>query len=130
VAGDDFSVKGKVVVNANTPDGTLLTAEAQALGFSDAITKVNADFDVRLVVTGGTLTGLNGPFKVGDSLAVLLHQPGLTIAKFPATFTITASATGTSDAARLATTTLRLNRRKPDPKPNRPALNDVCGARR
>ena len=65
----DFSINGHVVVGANTYDGSLLTAQAQEFGFGDTITKADAEFDVRLTITGGLLTQSGGPFNVGDSLA-------------------------------------------------------------
>lgn len=125
VTGPDFSVNGHVTIGANTYDGTLVTAEANAFGFSDTITRSAAEFEVQLVVTGGLLAATGGPYKVGDTLGLLIHQPGLTITKFPATFSLT-STTGSSDTKVIPPSSMRLGQRKPDPLTNRPALNDVC----
>src|SRR5579883_496176 len=46
--GPDFSINGHVVVNNKTYDGTLLTAQAQDFGFSDTITRADAEFEVLL----------------------------------------------------------------------------------
>ena len=58
----DFSINGHVVVNGATYDGRLLTAQAQEFGFGDTITTADAEFDVRLTITGGLLTQSGGPY--------------------------------------------------------------------
>ena len=121
-ASPDFAINGHVTVNGTTYDGSLLAAQAQEFGFSDAITKTSGDFDVRLVITGGMLTQSGGPFNVGDSLALLIHQPAPSISKFPASFSISNSLAGSSDAAHLERQMFDLSRRKPEPATTRPPL--------
>jgi len=122
VPGPDFAINGHVVVKGTTYDGSLLTAEAQEFGFSDTITKADAEFDVRLEITGGLLTQSGGPFTVGDSLALLIHQPGLTITTFPKTFSISYSFLGSSDSAHLPPQIFCLSTRLPEPASTRPPL--------
>ena len=64
----DFSINGHVVIAGTTYDGTLLQAQAQEFGYSNTITTADAEFDVRLTITGGLLTQSGGPYNVGDSL--------------------------------------------------------------
>lgn len=120
-----FSVTGMVSVGANNYNGTLLTAQAQAFGFADTITPMEGEFDVRMVVTGGLLTGAGGPYHVGDNLGLLLHQPGLTISSFPQTFSFSTMASGLfigdSDTKVVPPPDMRLER---PPMPSRPPTND------
>jgi len=85
----DFTVTGSVTLGSNTFNGTLLTAEVRAFGFSNpqpALTK----FDVLLVVTGGLLAQQPlGIFRVGYEVGLILNVPGLLISSFPKTFTLT-----------------------------------------
>jgi hypothetical protein len=118
----DFAINGHVTVTGTTYDGSLLTAQAQEFGFSDTITTASADFDVRLTITGGLLTQSGGPFNVGDSLALLIHQPGLSISKFPASFSISNSFMGSSDAAHLPPQQFCLSSRQPESAASRPPL--------
>ena len=76
-------------------------AQAQEFGYSSTITTADAEFDVRLTITGGLLTQSGGPYHVGDSLGLLIHQPGLTIGSFPQSFSVSNSLLGTSDTAHL-----------------------------
>src|SRR5262249_18451455 len=121
-ASPDFAINGHVTVNGTTYDGSLLTAQAQEFGFSDAITRTSADFDVRLAITGGMLTQPDGPFTVGDSLALLIPQPGLSISQFPASFSISNSLTGSSDTAHLPQQQFCLSTRQPESAASRPPL--------
>jgi YD repeat-containing protein len=121
----DFSINGHVVVGSTTDDGTLLTAQAQMFGFSDTITTADAEFEVLLTITGGLLTQAGGPYQVGAPLALLIHQPGLTISSFPATFTVTNSISGTSDTSTIPQTNNRPSQRTPLPGPDRDPLNDL-----
>src|SRR5262249_46046657 len=78
-------------------------------------------FEVRLVITGGTLTQQpNGPYRAGQNLAFLIHQPGLTITSFPHTFSFSAAQTrlytGVSDA-------LKMRERLTNPDPLIPACD-------
>jgi YD repeat-containing protein len=123
--GPDFRVTGKVLGG----DGTLLTAQVantqpQNFGFSDTISIADAEFDVRLTITGGQLTGASGPYKVGDDLALLIHQSGLTITKFPATFSYSGSA-GSSDTEHIPSRQNCESTRKPLLPADRPPTNDV-----
>jgi RHS repeat-associated protein len=117
VPGPDFAVNGRVTVGAQVYDGTLLSAEALGVGFADAITKASAEFEVRLQVTGGLLTGAGAPYKVGDNLGVLIHQPGLTITRFPATFSFSwqtsGLSVGSSDVLVVPPQIMRLSSRQP-----------------
>ena len=58
VANPDFAINGHVVVNGKTYDGPLLTAVAEAFGFSDTITGGKAEFDVELGNIGGKLAAM------------------------------------------------------------------------
>ncbi len=118
----DFSINGHVVVNGTTYDGSLLTAQAQEFGFGDTITKADAEFDVRLTITGGLLTQSGGPYNVGDSLALLIHQAGLTISTFPASFSLSNSLTGSSDTSHLPPQQFCLSTRQPEPPTTRPPI--------
>jgi RHS repeat-associated protein len=118
----DFAINGHVTVSGKTYDGSLLTAQAQEFGFSDTITAASADFDVRLTIVGGMLTQSGGPFNVGDSLALLVHQPGLSISKFPASFSISNSLMGSSDSAHLPPQQFCLSSRQPETAASRPPL--------
>jgi RHS repeat-associated protein len=128
VPGDDYVVNGHVTVGANTYDGVLLKAEVVGFGFADSFSKASGEFDVRLVVTGGALAQANGPYSVGDGLGVLIHQPGLTITQFPATFTFSSQAsglfTGSSDSLKLRAQLFRLIRVPMTPV-QRPPTNDA-----
>jgi RHS repeat-associated protein len=116
-----YAVNGHVVVGATPYDGTLLTASAQEFGYSTP-TPQDTEFEVRLVVTGGKLTQPGGPFTVGDELGLLIHQQGLAIAQFPASFAITTSTLGSSDSAHLPAMMYNLDQRQPQPQLTRPAL--------
>ena len=118
----DFSINGHVVIAGTTYDGTLLQAQAQEFGYSNTITTADAEFDVRLTITGGLLTQSGGPYHVGDSLALLIHQPGLTIKTFPASFSISNSLTGSSDSSHLPPQTFGLSTRQPEPPTTRPPI--------
>jgi hypothetical protein len=101
VPGDVLTVTGKVTINSNTFDGTLVTAAVRGFGFSNP-TKADTEFEVRLVITGGLMTQQPvGQYRVGTELGLLIHQPGLTITSFPQTFSVSASLTGTSDLKKL-----------------------------
>ena len=69
------------------------------------------------------LTQSGGPFTVGDSLALLIHQPGLSISKFPASFSISNSFMGSSDSAHLPPQQFCLSTRQPEPAATRPPLD-------
>ena len=118
----DFSINGHVVIAGTTYDGTLLQAQAQEFGYSNTITTADAEFDVRLAITGGLLTQSGGPYHVGDSLAVLLHQPGLTIGSFPQSFTVSNSLLGSSDTAHLPPQQFCLSTQEPETKLTRPPI--------
>ena len=118
----DFSINGHVVVGGTTYDGTLLSAQAQEFGFGNTITKADAEFDVRLTITGGILTNSGGPFNVGDSLGLLIHQQGLTISTFPASFSLTNSFTGSSDSSHLPPQQFCLSTRQPEPPTTLPPI--------
>ena len=118
----DFSINGHVVIAGTTYDGTLLAAQAQEFGYSNSITTADAEFDVRLTITGGLLTQSGGPYHVGDSLAVLLHQPGLTIGGFPASFSVTNNLMGTSDTSHLPPQQFCLSTRQPETILTRPPI--------
>jgi RHS repeat-associated protein len=120
----DFSINGHVVVNGTTYDGSLLTAQAQEFGYSDSITTADAEFDVRLTITGGLLTQSGGPYNVGDSLGLLIHQAGLTIKTFPASFSLSNSLLGSSDSAHLPPQQFCLSTRLPEPPTTRPPITD------
>jgi RHS repeat-associated protein len=85
-----FRVTGQVTIGANTYDGTLLTAQATAFGFADSFSADSGEFEVNLVITGGQLAAAvnaaPNPFRIGDTLGLLIHQPDLTITSFPNTF--------------------------------------------
>jgi hypothetical protein len=90
-SGNAFSVTGKVTIGNQTYDGTLLTAQPQAFGYGeDAISSGQGEFEVKLQITGGMLAAPSNaapnPYRVGDELAILIHQPGLPITTFPQTF--------------------------------------------
>ncbi len=118
----DFSINGHVVVNGTTYDGSLLTAQAQEFGFGNTITTADAEFEVRLTIVGGLLTQSGGPYNVGDSLGLLIHQAGLTISSFPASFSLSNSLTGSSDAAHLPLQKFCLSTRLPEPTTTRPPI--------
>jgi hypothetical protein len=59
---------------------------------------------------------------VGDSLALLIHQPGLTISKFPATFLIINSLTGSSDSSHLPPQQFWPPTRQPEPMTTHPPI--------
>ncbi|MFI5458895.1 MAG: RHS repeat-associated core domain-containing protein [Isosphaerales bacterium] len=121
-SGSNFAINGHVVVNGTIYDGSLLTAQAQEFGFANTFTKADAEFDVRLVITGGMLTQAGGPFIVGDELGLLIHQPGLTISTFPTSFSISNSLLGSSDSAHLPPQIFCLSTRQPEPASTRPPL--------
>jgi RHS repeat-associated protein len=99
--GNTFSVSGHVTVGAQTYDGTLLTAQPQAFGAGNAIASGQGEFEVQLQITGGQLAAPSNapanPFRVGDTLGLLIHQPGLPITSFPQTFSFSSQASGTFD---------------------------------
>ena len=121
-AGNSYAVTGKVTVGGTTYNGTLLTAQPADFGAATTFSANSGEFEVRMAVTGGVLTGAGGPFKVGDSIGLLIHQPGLKIATFPATFSITVVGSGNSDTLEIPPQTFRLERA---PMPSRPALQDA-----
>lgn len=99
--GNDFSVTGNVTIGNNTYDGTLLTAQPQAFGYGDTFSPDQGEFEVKLQITGGTLAAPSNaapsPFRVGDELAVLIHQPGLPCSSFPQTFSFSTWQSGVFD---------------------------------
>jgi hypothetical protein len=98
VPGDGFSVTGRVTINGNPFNGTLVTADVRDFGF--CVHPTDTEFEVRLVITGGALTVQpTGVGRVGEELALLIHQPDLPISCFPQTFSFTSFA-GSSDAER------------------------------
>ena len=119
----DFSINGHVVIGGTTYDGTLLQAQAQEFGYSNTITTADAEFDVRLAITGGLLTQSGGPYHVGDSLAVLLHQPGLTIGSFPQSFSVSNSLLGSSDTSHLPPQQFCLLTQEPETMETRPPIS-------
>jgi YD repeat-containing protein len=114
VAGADYSVTGKVVVDGKTYAGTLLTGEVRAFGHRTTAT--NAEFEVRIALTGGALAGGGAaPLRVGGEMGLLVHQPGLAVPNFPASFSHSSFA-GASDAKKLR-----------DRFTNTDPLNPSCG---
>jgi RHS repeat-associated protein len=124
-ANGTFAITGKTVINGQTFDGTLLTAQPRGFGYSNSITTADADFDVLLAVTGGLAAGPNGPFKVGDSIGLVIHQPGVKIAAFPASFSSTGQSMGTSDTAEVPQPLARPGNRIPLLPKMRNPLDDV-----
>ncbi len=118
----DFSINGHVVIGGTTYDGTLLQAQAQEFGYSNTITTADAEFDVRLTITGGLLTQSGGPYHVGDSLAAVIHQPGLTIGSFPQSFSVSNSLPAVSDTAHLPPQQFCLSTRQPETTSTRPPI--------
>jgi hypothetical protein len=107
--GNSFSVTGQVTIGANTYDGTLLTAQAQAFGYGDSFSSAQGEFEVKLQITGGQLAAPSNaapsPYRVGDQLAVLIDQPGLPITTgFPQTFSFSTLQTGVYDGYSQETT--------------------------
>jgi hypothetical protein len=101
-AASDFSVTGSVTVGGHSFSGTLLTATARDFGFTPP-NRADTEFEVRMVVTGGQLAQQpNGVYQAGTDLALLLHQPNLTIGSFPQTFSLTKSAAGAADTKKLS----------------------------
>jgi RHS repeat-associated protein len=102
-SGNALSVSGHVTLGSQTYDGTLLTAQPQAFGFGNSFSSAQGEFEVRLQITGGQLAGPSNappnPFRVGDQLGLLIHQPGLPITNFPQTFSFSTSQSGTFDGA-------------------------------
>jgi RHS repeat-associated protein len=99
VSGPDLSITGKVTIDGTTFNGTLVTGEVR--GFGSQVGTGNAEFEVRIVITGGALTDPStGYLKVGGEMALLLHQPGLKIITFPKTFSYSGTL-GTSDARKM-----------------------------
>lgn len=97
-----FSVTGKVTVNGTTFDGILLSGTVTAFGAQ--ANPIDSEFEVRLLVTGGLLTDpTTGYYQVDNSLALLIHQPGLPISTFPMSFNYTGFP-GTSDIRKLINT--------------------------
>jgi hypothetical protein len=100
-AGNSFSVKGHVTIGAKTYDGTLLTAKPQAFGYGDSFSSAKGEFEVKLQITGGQLAAPSNaapnPYRVGDELGLLIHQPGLPITNFPKTFSFSTLQTGVFD---------------------------------
>jgi RHS repeat-associated protein len=97
-SGNAFRVTGHVTVGGNTYDGTLLTAQPQAFGYGDSFSSAQGEFEVKLQITGGQLAAPSDaapdPYRVGDELALLIHQPGLPITHFPQTFSFSTLPTG------------------------------------
>lgn len=102
-AGNSFSVKGHVTIGSNTYDGTLLTATPQAFGFGDSFSPSSGEFEVKMQITGGLLASPSNaapnPFRVGDELGLLIHQPGLPCSSFPQTFSFSTNQTGVYDGS-------------------------------
>jgi RHS repeat-associated protein len=100
--GNSFSITGNVTIGNQTYDGTLLTAKPQAFGYGDtSIPSGQGEFEVKLQITGGQLAAPSNaapnPFRVGDELGVLIHQPGLPINSFPQTFSFSTMQSGVFD---------------------------------
>ncbi len=95
---NSFSVTGHVTIGGKTYDGTLLTAQPRAFGYGDSFSSAQGEFDVQLQITGGQLAAPSNatpsPFRVGDELGLLIHQPGLPITTFPKTFSFSTQQTG------------------------------------
>jgi RHS repeat-associated protein len=110
-SGTDFSITGKVTVDGMLYDGTLVTGRVRGFGWQ--VSSGQAEFEVRIGITGGELTkptknadptknvAQNGLLKVNGELALLLHQPGLPVSSFPKPFNVTTTL-GTSDARKMA----------------------------
>jgi hypothetical protein len=97
----DFNVTGSVTIAGHNFNGTLLTGQARDFGFSNP-NRADTEFEVRLVVTGGLLTQQPyGVFQAGTGLAMLLHQPNLTITSFPQSFSLSKSPAGAADTKKL-----------------------------
>lgn len=97
-----FSVTGKVTLNGTTFNGTLLSGTVTAFGAQ--VNPTDSEFEVRVLVTGGLLTNpTTGYYLAGNSLALLIHQPGLPISTFPQSFNYTGFP-GTSDLRKLINT--------------------------
>jgi YD repeat-containing protein len=99
-SGNSFSVTGHVTIGGQTYDGTLLTAQPQAFGYGNSFSSAQGEFEVQLQITGGLLAAPSNaapiPYRVGDELEVLIHQPGLPITSFPQTFSFSTQQTGVS----------------------------------
>lgn len=102
-AGNSFNIMGHVTIGSNTYDGTLLTATPQAFGFGDSFSPSQGEFEVKMQITGGLLASPSNtapnPFRVGDELAALIHQPGLPITNFPQSFSFSTNQTGVYDGS-------------------------------
>jgi RHS repeat-associated protein len=99
--GNDFSITGNVTLGAQTYDGTLLTARPVAFGYADSFTPDSGEFEVQMQITGGQLAAPSNaapnPFRVGDDLGLLIHQPNLSITSFPQTFSFSSLQSGNFD---------------------------------
>lgn len=102
-SGNAFSVTGHVTIGGNTYDGTLLTAQPEAFGYGDSFSSAQGEFEVKLQITGGQLAAPSNaapsPYRMGDELGLLIHQPGLPITRFPKTFSFSTSQTGVFDGS-------------------------------
>jgi hypothetical protein len=124
-SADDLTLTGKVTINSNAFDGTLLTAAAIGFGFSNP-NRTDTEFEVRLEVTGGLLTQQPiGQYRVGSEMGLLIHQSGLTITSFPQSFTVSKSLLGSSDLDKIRTV---FPEQIPQPPlgPNKGGIN-TCG---
>jgi RHS repeat-associated protein len=120
VNGDDLTVKGKVTINGNTYDGTLLTGKVRDFGFSPP-KPTDTEFEIRMVVTGGLLAQQpTGIYRVGNEIGKLIHEPGLTIGSFPQSFSITSHGGG-SDLLKI------LNQTTNQKLPNQPLSSGQGG---
>jgi YD repeat-containing protein len=124
-----LTVTGKVTANAQTFNGTLVTAQVRGFGFSNP-TKADTEFEVRLVVTGGLLAQQpTGLLQVGGEMGLLIHQPGLTITTFPQSFSST-STTGASDLKKTRTAFTNGQIQQPPVVPGQGGINTInpsCG---
>lgn len=102
-SGNAFSVTGNVTIGGQTYDGTLLTAKAQAFGYGNSFSSAQGEFEVKLQITGGQLAAPSNaapnPYRVGDELEILIHQPGLPITTFPQTFSFSTGQNGVFDGS-------------------------------
>jgi RHS repeat-associated protein len=99
-SGTDFTITGKVTIDGNTFDNKLLTGKVRGFGWQ--VNPTDTQFEVRIGITGGSLTDpAKGYLKIGGEMGLLIHQPGLPIGSFPRSFNYT-NTTGSSDARKMA----------------------------